>query len=451
MLLGVPELPVKSLARFSLIVTAVLSVYGKKLTEAQGHTSPLHEEFCKNFTYGNPQALEFYSPGFPRNYPAGIKCFRAITADYGYFVRIDFRDSFQIEPPSNEGKCEYDYLEIRDGDQGYSPLIGKFCGSNFPPIITSSGRSLWLRFVSDLNIEYSGFKGVYHYIPNPIDTLPYIPKCEFEITGEQNYIGTENISQVHRDHANTYKRPIDCTWNIRTNKEKLIYIQFDSYKLEKPNDCNFNFLEIFNEKTDSEHRAKTFCGSVAESFQSSSNVIYIRFFADGKGIESEFVAIFTAYRSIGSDAQDKECPEDEYDCDDATCISSDLKCNGVRNCKFGWDEEMCAAKGSAIPLDFSAAHVIVILILLILIMAGMCTGMIYNLVRKLSEDKEDILASREKSLASLASCNDSECLPVNLPPTPAKSRTSRATSNTDCNGCYVPSPPDGGFPFSTKF
>ena len=32
---------------------------------------------------------------------------------------------FRIEPANNEGSCEYDYLEIRDGDQGYAPLIGK--------------------------------------------------------------------------------------------------------------------------------------------------------------------------------------------------------------------------------------------------------------------------------------------------------------------------------------
>ena len=56
-------------------------------------------------------------------------------------------------------------------------------------------------------------------------------------------------------------------------------------------------------------------------------------------------------------------------------------CNGVRNCKGGWDEEICVVEGSAIPLDFSAAHVIIILILLILIMIGMCVGMVYNLVR----------------------------------------------------------------------
>ena len=120
-------------------------------------------------------------------------------------------------------------------------------------------------------------------------------------------------------------------------------------------------------------------------------------------------------------------------------------CNGVRNCKGGWDEEGCGPEGSAIPLDFTAAHVIIILILLILIMVGMCVGMVYNLVRKLSEDKEDILSSRDKSLASLASIES-----VPGVPSPPKSRASRYTDQ-DCTGCYVPSPPDGGFPFSSKF
>ena len=72
----------------------------------------LQEEYCKNFTYGNPSKHELYSPSFPHNYPAGIKCFRTISADYGYFVRVDFRDYFNIEPPSNEGNCDYDYLEV---------------------------------------------------------------------------------------------------------------------------------------------------------------------------------------------------------------------------------------------------------------------------------------------------------------------------------------------------
>lgn len=36
-------------------------------------------------------------------------------------------------------------------------------------------------------------------------------------------------------------------------------------------------------------------------------------------------------------------------------------------------------------------------LVMILVKVGMCTGMIYNLIRKLTEDKEDILASRWRS------------------------------------------------------
>ena len=32
-------------------------------------------------------------------------------------------------------------------------------------------------------------QAVYHYIPNPLETLPFIPKCEFEIGGSQDFIG----------------------------------------------------------------------------------------------------------------------------------------------------------------------------------------------------------------------------------------------------------------------
>ena len=46
---------------------------------------------------------------------------RVITAEYGYFVRIDFRDMFRIEPASNDGKCAYDYLEV--GEKKFSRWV----------------------------------------------------------------------------------------------------------------------------------------------------------------------------------------------------------------------------------------------------------------------------------------------------------------------------------------
>ena len=47
--------------------------------------------------------------------------------------------------------------------------------------------------MSDGTIEYSGFKAVYDFIPNPMEIIPFIPKCEFEIGGAMDFIGETNV------------------------------------------------------------------------------------------------------------------------------------------------------------------------------------------------------------------------------------------------------------------
>lgn len=417
----------------------------------QAALSPAHpmdpaeqEEKCRNFTVGSPSTHTFYSPAFPKLYPRGIKCSKTITAEYGYFVRIDFRDKFMIEPASNDRECAYDYLEVRDGDQGYSTLIGTFCGSDFPPIITSSSRSLWLRFVSDATIEYGGFRAVYDFIPNPLETLPMIAKCEFDVGGPMGYIGSANISTEHTDYATKYGEPVDCTWIVRADPGTQIFIQFQEYELEKPNDCNFNYIQIFDGRTDIEGHMKTFCGSVAEAQTSKSNTMYIRYFAEDKGLGSVFAAWFTVLTKKEDGEEADPCDEGYYDCDDTFCVDKGLVCNGIRNCKFGWDEELCSGgDGGGIPLDITKTENIVIILLLLVIMIGMCSGMVYNLVRKISEDKEDVFASRDKSLASLAASG------LSLDKNHKTKSRSRLTINEEDtrNGCYVP---EGGFPFNSK-
>lgn len=172
---------------------------------------------------------------------------------------------------------------------------------------------------------------------------------------------------------------------------------------------------------------------------SKSNRVYIRFYAEKSGIESKFSSVVTRLKSLGTG---ETCEaETEYDCDDATCIHPSLVCNGIRNCKFGWDEESCEAIGSSIAMDFASPHVIVILVILTLILLGMFAGMIWNLLRKLSADKEELAVSREKSLAasSRMSVNQAQLdpdLPHIVPPAPMSKKSN--------GGCYVP---DSGYPF----
>jgi len=85
-------------------------------------------------------------------------------------IRLRFVDHFHLEVHES---CGYDYLEIRDGQFGYSNLIQKICGRTPPSYIESSGRHLWLRFHSDQDIQFVGFRAVFEFIPS---------KCTLEVS-----------------------------------------------------------------------------------------------------------------------------------------------------------------------------------------------------------------------------------------------------------------------------
>ncbi|CAL4189418.1 unnamed protein product, partial [Meganyctiphanes norvegica] len=127
-------------------------------------TDQYQMEKCHMFSNVDFNQREFYSPGYPNYYPNNTNCILKLKAPHGYVIRLDFRDYFALEPSNS---CQYDGLEVRDGGFEYSPLIGIFCGKDFAPLLTSSKQELWLRFKSDGNIEYIGFRAVYSFIVDP--------------------------------------------------------------------------------------------------------------------------------------------------------------------------------------------------------------------------------------------------------------------------------------------
>jgi CUB/sushi domain-containing protein len=71
---------------------------------------------------------------------------------YIYFLYLDFR--FQTE-------LSYDFLEVHDGPNLLSPLIGSFNGTHVPQFLFSSGNFLYLLFTTDNSRSNSGFKIFY--------------------------------------------------------------------------------------------------------------------------------------------------------------------------------------------------------------------------------------------------------------------------------------------------
>ncbi|XP_024945015.1 uncharacterized protein LOC107271971 isoform X2 [Cephus cinctus] len=293
-----------------------------------------NKTICHQFEIGDVAKHEFYSPNYPKNYPSNVDCVRVLEADTGMLIKLDFRDRFHLEPSLN---CRYDFLKVRDGQYGFSNQIGNFCGNSYPPELTSKTRFLWLHFHSDENIEYSGFKAVWSMIPRP--TYPGVPMepkpCVINVTGVEAKIQSDDVHdrklQAEKDGI-----PLDCMWVMTVEEGYKVQISFPVFKLDKPNECDLNFVQVFDGKTDDTAKSKTLCGSIAEIFRAESNVMYVRFYVLPQAFNSTFEALMTAGREIKST---QGCDANEFNCEDAFCIAHNLKCNGNVNCELRWDED----------------------------------------------------------------------------------------------------------------
>ncbi|KAJ8925577.1 hypothetical protein NQ315_009417, partial [Exocentrus adspersus] len=311
-----------------------------------------------------------------------------VTAPPQHLIKLDFRDYFEIE---ESPKCKNDFLEIMDGPHGYNDRLGPpFCGmKKFPPLITSSDRHLWIHFKSDDSIEGRGFKAVFEFIPRPnSSTIPEKLPCYINrIHPYEGFLERGDIPKEIIDFNSENDMPIDCLWAITVQENWKIYLQFDKFSLEKPNDCESNFVQVFSNKTDLASQDKQFCGSIADTVLSKSNKMFVRFYSKSKGEKTLFMANYTAYREMGSDKEIKCKLDEEFYCEDATCIHISLKCNKRFNCRSRFDEDGC--QGSS-EVPWSGDHMIIIMVIFSLILIGMCITFIYNCITKLMRDHQTI-------------------------------------------------------------
>ncbi|XP_029402807.1 neuropilin and tolloid-like protein 1 isoform X2 [Mus pahari] len=108
----------------------------------------------------------FTSPNYPSKYPPDRECVYIIEAAPRQCIELYFDEKYSIEP---SWECKFDHIEVRDGPFGFSPIIGRFCGQQNPPVIKSSGRFLWIKFFADGELESMGFSARYNFTPAPCE------------------------------------------------------------------------------------------------------------------------------------------------------------------------------------------------------------------------------------------------------------------------------------------
>lgn len=76
------------------------------------------------------------------------------------------------------------------------------------------------------------------------------------------------------------------------------------YKMDKPNECESNYIEVFPNVTLLPARVSQFCGSIAKTTIVKSHISHIRFVAEPKAFNSSFAIVWTAFRDIRKDERE---------------------------------------------------------------------------------------------------------------------------------------------------
>lgn len=99
------------------------------------------------------------SPHYPGFYAPSSHCSWLITAPVGNVIHLEVLD-FQLEYHT---RCAADYVELIDGHNLGEQSLGKFCGTEIPAVIESSGNTLLIALNSDKDIQRTGFKLHYSF------------------------------------------------------------------------------------------------------------------------------------------------------------------------------------------------------------------------------------------------------------------------------------------------
>ncbi|XP_074929541.1 LOW QUALITY PROTEIN: membrane frizzled-related protein [Chelonoidis abingdonii] len=102
---------------------------------------------------------QFSTPSHPQPYPHQQLCIWQIAVPVGHVIDLQFHN-FSLEWQED---CTFDFVEVHDSAGTDAPsLLGRFCGSQLPPVLTSSRHVMTILFMADEGVAEDGFFATYH-------------------------------------------------------------------------------------------------------------------------------------------------------------------------------------------------------------------------------------------------------------------------------------------------
>ncbi|KAM4028087.1 cubilin isoform 1-T1 [Anomaloglossus baeobatrachus] len=214
------------------------------------------------------------SPHYPNPYYRERSCEWIITQQEGDVVMFTF-DTFNV---SSSSECGGNYVQVRDGSSAESTLIGEYCGSEVPPTIFSTQRSLYVQFLTDASSTNRGFMASYQSLTEG---------CGGTMTTPEGAINSPG-------YPNVYPHGVNCMWIISVPPGNLIRLTFSTFNLEHSHSCQYDYLEIYDNATNT--KIGRYCGSsIPPSITSSDRTMAVLLVTDSstavEGFSANYVSL----------------------------------------------------------------------------------------------------------------------------------------------------------------
>ncbi|KAL3191965.1 hypothetical protein MRX96_059467 [Rhipicephalus microplus] len=213
------------------------------------------------------------SPNYPDDYRPNKECIWKITVPKDYQVALKFQ-SFEVE---NHDSCVYDYLEVRDGHDASSQLLGKYCGYRTPDNLRSTTNRMLVKFVSDRSVNKAKFSATFMK-----------DACGGMIEASNGSITSPSFAILYPSNKN-------YIWEIVASPQYRITFNFTHSDLEGNNvNCEYDKVDILSKMDNNTIRKHgLFCGSyLLPIITSEGNSLRIEFSSDNSVQKSGFAAVF---------------------------------------------------------------------------------------------------------------------------------------------------------------
>uniref|UniRef100_A0A8C8BEW9 Cubilin n=1 Tax=Otus sunia TaxID=257818 RepID=A0A8C8BEW9_9STRI len=208
------------------------------------------------------------SPNYPNNYPVRMECIYTITVGINRQIVLNFTD-FTLQ---GNKRCTEDYVEIRNGGYETSPPLGKYCGTDLPPVIISHGNKLWIKFVSDVYGTANGFSA----------------EWDGTSTGCGGTLMTTSGIFMSPNYPMPYYHNSECYWLLRGNRGTPFEIQFEQFHVGYQSECDFDYLAVYDGNSSNAKQLGKFCGNqIPPLIRSTGDSVYVKLRTEENSLRGE--------------------------------------------------------------------------------------------------------------------------------------------------------------------